>query len=248
MTSIQATILGLVQGLTEFLPISSSGHLAILQNLFQFSEPPIAFDVLLHVATLGAVGAFFFNDIRRINRARMVALLAGTIPTGIIGIILEKQADWLFSSVPLLSIGFFLTTLLLLSTLLLDRVRVKTKITINIRTAVLIGIAQGISIIPSLSRSAATIVTALWLGVDREDAARFSFLLSIPAILGAQLLEIPSLLTNNHVAPSSTAIGFFTAFVAGFLSLRWLMAIVKGKELHWFALYTGALALLLAIV
>lgn len=248
MTPTHAVLLGVVQGLTEFLPVSSSGHLVILQSLFGFSTPPVAFDVLLHVATLVAVIAVFWHDLRNVTRPFLIALAAGTIPTGMIGMLLVEKAESLFMNLPLLSAGYAITTLMLLSTLLIPRLRHRTKASVDPLTAVLIGIVQGIAVIPSISRSGATIVAAMWLGVERREAARFSFLLSIPAILGAQLLELPNLINNDELTLPVAIIGFVSSLIVGWLSLRWLLAMIKGRELHWFALYTGLLAAITAIV
>lgn len=248
MTLTQVLTLGLVQGLTEFLPISSSGHLVIVQNWFGFTKPPVAFDVLLHVATLVAVGGFFWKDIQRLDRKLLQAILVGTIPTVAIGLLLEQKAQVMFASSSLLGAGYLVTTLILLSTMLVPKVHLKMRASVDLGSALLIGIAQGVSIVPSISRSGATIVTALWLGVERKEATKFSFLLSIPAIIGAQLLELPELFTNGEFSFPMTTIGFFTALIAGWFSLGWLVALIKGARLHWFAIYTGLLAVLSILV
>ncbi|MCH7951261.1 undecaprenyl-diphosphate phosphatase [Patescibacteria group bacterium] len=247
MTLIQAALLGLVQGLTEFLPVSSSGHLVILQKLFGFTHPPVTFDVLVHTATLGAIILVFREDIRKIDKKLTSAILVGSAPTALMGIWLSSMEDALFNSLSLVAIALLGTTVLLASSKYIKRVHRKERKNVDTKTALIIGAAQGLAIIPGISRSAATIVIGLWLGLDQRTAVRFSFLLAIPAILGAQLLKIDSL-GSNQIATSALAIGFVIAVISGWISLKALRGIVERAKLHTFALYTLVLALLLLLV
>lgn len=242
MTLIEAAALGLVQGLTEFLPVSSSGHLVILQKLIGFEHPPIAFDVLVHMATLVAIAVVFWADLRRIDRQAAKAILIGSIPTAAIGLSLSLLETTLFNSLPLVATALLATSLLLLSTKYLKTNPRKT--TVDIRSALIVGAAQGVAVIPGVSRSAATIVAGLWLGFDQKLAVRFAFLLAIPAILGAQLLKLRELATSQIPTPT-LILGFLVASITGLLALRALKKIVESSKLHLFAAYTIALAALL---
>jgi undecaprenyl-diphosphatase len=222
MTAFHAIILGVVQGLTEFLPISSSGHLVVFQQLLGLVEPGIAFEISVHLGTLAAVLIFFRKDILEVNDAavagirlaiagkggfsqlyvdnpgfRMAMLLAaGSVPTAIIGILLQTHSDRLFTSISLAGAMLIVTGLILVLTGLLlwltRRVGAKgsgmSGFTLGI--ALIIGIVQGLAIIPGISRSGSTIATGLLFGLDRRTAGSFSFMLSIPAIIGAAGLQV----------------------------------------------------------
>lgn len=243
MSIFQAFILGVIQGLTEFLPISSSGHLVVAQQLFGFTEPPVFFDIVVHIATLLAVFVFFAQDIRHLSRKLLLALIVASVPTAIIGLLLNPYADFMFQSLPLTIIGFAVTSVVLLS---LKNVRPKNgHKTVSLPTAFIIGIAQGIAIIPSISRSGATIAAALLKGVDSKQAFSFSFLVSIPAIIGATLLELSSI-AHPPAAPS-LIVGFITAAITGFLSLAFLRRVLIHHHFYRFGIYTSAVSLALLI-
>lgn len=243
MTLIQAFILGVIQGLTEFLPISSSGHLVIAQHFFGFTEPPVFFDVIIHVGTLLAVFVFFAHDIRLLNRKLLLAIGVASVPTAIIGLLLNPYADLMFQSLPLTIIGFAITSVLLLS---LKNKKLKNGNTvISPPTALIIGIAQGVSIIPSISRSGATISAALFRGVSSKTAFSFSFILSIPAIIGATVLQISEI--SHPPDFPSLLVGFSTASITGFISLIFLRRVIMHHHFHRFGLYTSFLTLALLI-
>jgi undecaprenyl-diphosphatase len=245
MTIIKAALLGLIQGLTEFFPVSSSGHLVILQKILGFTDPPIAFDVLVHTATLLAVIIFFWEDILKINIPFLKAIAIGTLPTLVIGLVLNNKSDLLFSNLTLVGLALLITTLVLYSTKWLSSPQKKQ--TLNLKTAFMIGIAQGLAVIPGISRSGATIITGLWLGLTRKEAVRFAFILSIPAILGAQLLKLPEMIAYNQINPAAASVGFIVAAISGWFALRLLKSIVNKAKLHRFALYTLILALLILL-
>ncbi|MDI6764629.1 MAG: undecaprenyl-diphosphatase UppP [Thermodesulfobacteriota bacterium] len=240
----------MVQGLTEFLPVSSSGHLVFFQSLFGMEEPQLFFDVMLHFGTLLAVMVYFRRDIsviihgigstvtgKRKNEEGtklFFSILVATIPTALMGLLFKDWFESLFSKPKIVGGMLLITGSILYLTRWVkreDRSLEKMKWV----DALLIGIAQGIAIIPGISRSGATISMGLFCGLNRELAGRFSFLLSIPAILGATFLEIPKL---DSMAKLETAlIGAAVAFVTGILSLTLLMKIIRMGKISNFAYY-----------
>ncbi|MBR2361138.1 MAG: undecaprenyl-diphosphate phosphatase [Spirochaetaceae bacterium] len=266
MSVVEGILLGLLQGVAEFLPISSSGHLALAQELFDLDDVPLLFDIMLHLATLGAVLLFFRRKIWSLLKVAgrwlarrslpednadvrtIVALLLGTAVTGVLGIVLSDLVE--DYSEKLICVGFFITAgLLIFSDAVEERRRKKLLESgsdglVTTRTGVRplqglgIGLAQGIGVLPGISRSGSTIAGALLCGVDREQAGEFSFLLSIPAILGAFVLELDDLDTiGDSVGVAPVLAGCVAAFVAGIFALSVLMKIVRKGKLEWFALY-----------
>lgn len=252
MTTLQAILLGVLQGATEFLPVSSSGHLVVTKELFGVSEVPVLFDVLLHVATLvavvivlrGQVAAFLAAMYRWLKRTvrdedrmylRLVPIiLVTTALTGAIGIGLDATFD---IRNPRYTSGLFLVTGLLLVLTRWSR-GVRTLGEIGWRDAAILGVAQGFGVLPGISRSGITISTALYSGVDRKTAGEYSFLLSIPAILGALVLTMRDLgELGTHVAPIPLLAGCVTAAVVGYLALTVLLRIVQAGRISLFALY-----------
>ncbi|MBI4665295.1 MAG: hypothetical protein HY751_02665 [Nitrospinae bacterium] len=261
--TFQAVVLGLVQGLTEYLPVSSSGHLVIAHHLFGLEDPAVFFDIILHIGTLVAVIWFYragiagalsgsldgLKDISsgmKFSRAlegnagfRMAFLIVvGSVPTAVIGLSFKDQLESLFGSMYWTGVTLILNGLMLLTTIWAkDRER---KISdVAWWEAALIGVAQGVAIIPAISRSGATITLALFMGIKKETAAEFSFLLSIPAILGALVLkfESPGL---NYPLPS-LAWGFTASLVSGYLCLILLVALLKKGHFSYFGYYCIAL-------
>tara|TARA_B100000315_G_scaffold258650_1_gene311560 strand:+ start:2597 stop:3421 length:825 start_codon:yes stop_codon:yes gene_type:complete len=264
MEAIQAVILGIIQGITEFLPISSSGHLVIFQRLFGLKEPELFFDVSVHIGTLAAVVIFFWNEIRSIiisllhffkafskkevsfaniyedAEAKLALMIViGSIPTGIIGLLLSKGADKIFSSVSITGFMLLINGLLLWST---RRIKKEGAADFSIKKALLIGIVQGLAVIPGISRSGSTIATAIFLGLNKEMAVRYSFLLSIPAIIGAEILVLKDL-SDPMISFSATLMGTVSAFIIGYFSLKLLLYIVKKRQLHFFAPYCWIIGL-----
>ncbi|MBQ4331788.1 MAG: undecaprenyl-diphosphate phosphatase [Spirochaetaceae bacterium] len=266
MSVVEGILLGLLQGVAEFLPISSSGHLALAQELFDLDDVPLLFDIMLHLATLGAVLLFFRRKIWSLLKVAgrwlarrslpedkadvrtIVALLLGTAVTGVFGIVLSDLVE--DYSEELICVGFFITAgLLIFSDAVEERRRKKLLESgsdglVTTRTGVRplqglgIGLAQGIGVLPGISRSGSTIAGALLCGVDREQAGEFSFLLSIPAILGAFVLELDDLdAIGDSVGVAPVVAGCVAAFVAGIFALSVLMKIVRKGKLEWFALY-----------
>ncbi len=270
INTLHALILGIVQGLTEFLPVSSSGHLVIMQHYLGFTEPLLLFDVMLHVATLAAVVIYFRHDLWKIilslirlkkknpeeilHRKIFYFILLGTIPTGALGIffnswIFKIWLKFFFVSVILTSFMLLFTGILLWVSERKEKPEGEKSLEkentgkgigkMRVTDALLIGIMQGVAIIPGISRSGATISTGLLRGIKKELAFRYSFLLSIPAIIGALGLQLreASLEKNlpSHLLP--WVVGALFAAVIGYLSLILLQKAVIKKRLSIFAYY-----------
>ena len=260
MAVIQAMVLGIVQGLTEFLPVSSSGHLVLGQNLFGLKEPELLFDVVVHVGTLLAVLIVFRRDIinlvRELSAAprvlsgpagfggawrerpefrMLVLIIIGSVPTGLIGVFFKDLFEALFASTLAVGISLLITGAVLFLT---RRIDASGREITGFRPvdALIIGTAQGLAITPGISRSGLTIGSGLILGLDRELAARYSFLLSIPAILGALFLELKSASGGSFGIPELGA-GFAAAMVSGLAALLLLLRLVRRGKLHYFAYY-----------
>ncbi len=261
MESLQSVMLGIIQGLTEFLPVSSSGHLVLLQNLFEIREPELLFDISLHIGTLIAIFIVFYREIRSIfqtllrlpalikssgslksvfadnEEIRIAALiLIGSIPTAILGILFHKIADQIFGSVWIVGVMLLVTGTLLWFT---RRITIEGRplIKVGIKDALMIGLIQGMAIMPGISRSGATISMALFLGMNREVAGRYSFLLSIPAILGAMMLSLNSTIIQTDIPVRIILLGTVTAAIVGYIGLKILLRLVKQGHLYYFAPY-----------
>jgi len=271
MNIFQAVILGIVQGLTEFLPVSSSGHLVLFQHLFGFTEAELLFDVILHLGTLVAVFIFFRQDIYAMilsilryckmvfktgsfspagedqNLKLALLIIISSIPTAIIGLLFKKIADQLFSSVLIAGSMLILTGIILFFTRFVKSSQKGISL-FSTKDAFIIGISQGLAVMPGLSRSGTTIATGLFLGLKHETAARYSFLLSIPAILGASLLEFADIAGNTPVPVKAYMAGAFVACVSGYFALRFLFYIVKKGRLHYFSPYCIAIGIFSLII
>ncbi len=250
MDLLQAIFLAIVQGLTEFLPISSSGHLVFFQSLFRLEKSQLLFDVMLHLGTLLAVIFFFRADIKMILKDVKKALngkekesegvklllwiILATLPTGFMGIFFHDWFESFFVKPKLVGTMLLLTGSLLWLT---RYVKNEGRRLGQMRwyDSLLIGISQGIAIIPGISRSGATISTGLFCGLDRELSGRFSFLLSIPAILGATILEARHL--EIIPSPWTALVGMIIAFGVGIFSLTFLMKIIKFGSINNFSYY-----------
>ncbi len=255
MGIIDAIILGVVQGLTEFLPVSSSGHLEIAKELLSVSEQKqnLMMTVILHAATALSTIIIFRKDITTIiaglfqfkwnEEAQFsVKIILSMIPAAIVGLFFEDEIESLFGG-QIILVG----TMLLLTGLLLflaDKAK-KTDKKVSVLNSILIGISQAIAILPGISRSGATISTSVLLGVDREKAARFSFLMVVPLILGKMTKDI----LNGDLSTDSTNIlplvfGFSAAFITGLIACQWMIRLVKKSQLKYFAYYCFAIGLI----
>lgn len=250
----QAIFLGFLQGVTEFLPVSSSGHLVLFQHLFGIVEPELFFDTVLHFATMMATIIFFRKDIadifRKISRgeqggkAYLAFVVFALIPTAILGFTVAKNFSSIFSSMMVVRISFLATAAILMLPRFLP---LKKERELNGSRAFLIGLAQGISVIPGLSRSGSTIVVGVLSGVNFQESFRFSFILSIPAIMGAMTLNAAEGILTTSFPFSAVAGGFIAAFFSGYLSLAILKRVIIGMKLHVFGYYLFALFLFTVI-
>ncbi len=246
MSFWQAIILGLVQGLTEFLPISSSGHLVLAHHFLGLAEENMVFDVAVHLGTLFAVFVYFRRDLVALvlgffkgGPLRKVALLIilGTVPAVIFGLGLKDLIEELFSSPAFVSGGLLVTSaLLFLSEKLQKQSRPLEKI--RWQDALLIGCFQALAILPGISRSGSTIAGGLIRGVDRDAAARFSFFLAIPAILGAAVLQLGDLGGMTAKEWSVMGVGVIASMISGYVAIGILMAVLQRGKLYGFSIYT----------
>ncbi|MDR2258293.1 MAG: undecaprenyl-diphosphate phosphatase [Treponema sp.] len=259
MSIIAALILGAIQGITEFLPVSSSGHLVLFQRIFGISEPALLFDTMVHGGTLIAVFIVLRRDIWEILRRPIQPLTAyliiATLPAVAVALVFKDTIEGAFASGAFLGFAFLITSALLLAAEFLSRGPggenseggLKGKETMNWLDALIIGLLQGVAIIPGVSRSGSTLSGALSRKLNRDFAARFSFLLSIPAILGALVLQIKDLAEGAGGAGIGMApllAGTLAAAVVGFFSIRVMLKIVRERSLTGFAIYTAVLGTL----
>ncbi len=243
MNIFEAFILGIVQGLTEFLPISSSGHLVLLQNIFGIEEGALTFTIAVHLATLIAIFVVFRKDIISVIKKPFgrlpLLVVVGTIPTVAIALLLKDFFENIFASGATLGVEFIFTGLILWYA---ESVKTKDKglEKTTYADAALIGLAQGVAILPAVSRSGLTIAGALFRGLNREFAARFSFLLSIPAILGAAALDGYKVLKNTGATALDVGplfVGMIAAAVSGYFAIKSMLKILSKGSLRNFSLY-----------
>jgi len=250
MSLFHALFLGILQGLTEFLPVSSSGHLAIAQHyLPDFQQPGVLFDVMLHVGTMFAVILYFRREIlllalspfrsgaeARLYRRLLALLILGSVPTAVIGLTFKDFFVSMFDRIPAVAAMLVVTGLLLfLSERLRRDGRREEQLTWS--DALLVGIAQGCAVMPGISRSGATISTLLIKGVEGETAARFSFLLALPAVFGAALLSLRDVSLVAATEIPAYCLGTAAAFGIGFFSIHFLLGVIRRRRLTGFAVY-----------
>lgn len=247
MTIIQSIISGILQGITEFLPISSSGHLVILHTLFGYTEPKVLEDVLLHAGTLVAIIIFFRKDIIGLvkDRKSVFLIVIGSIPIIIAVLIFGDFVEKCFSSIRTVGIALLITgTWLLLASLVSKSAEDNTEgLKISPLHALLIGISQAIALFPGISRSGATISTALMLKRSRDTAFRFSFLLSIPALFGAVLYKAGDITEISSNELTIMALGSIIACFTGLAALWCLRKVLIKGKLYYFSLYCFAAGL-----
>lgn len=241
MNFFSALFLGVLQGFTEFLPVSSSGHLVIAQSLIPgFSQVGITFDVILHFGTFFAVIFYFRKKLLGLSRKYLIFLLLGTIPAVVIGLLFRNTIEVMFQSVRVVSIALILSGVL---NLLTDRA-ISKKEKLNEKKSLFVGVFQALAIIPGLSRSGSTIFAGVKSGLSGKDAAEFSFLLSLPAILGANILEFYSHSIGTIENPGLYLVGFISAFVAGVLAIGLVIKFLAEKRFEIFAYYCFAVGFL----
>ena len=261
MNIFEGILLGILQGLTEFLPVSSSGHLVLFRGLLGIEGEFLFFDTMLHVGTLAAVCLVFYKDIVKILKKpfqKLTYMLAlATVPAVLFTLLFDGFFEGAFEG-KYLGFGFLMTSLVLtLSEKLFDLYKLsgvysegKRKKLPDYKEALIMGVAQGFAIVPGLSRSGSTIAGGIISKVEREGAARFSFLMSIPAILGSVVLQSFDLIKNG--APEGlffwpTFFGTIFAAVSGFFAIRFMYNLVKTKKLYGFAIYTAILGALVIL-
>jgi len=247
---IKTVILGIVQGLTEFLPISSSGHLAVLEKYFGISEP-VTLSVFLHFGTFLATVVFFFKPIRDIIKGifkkekesinYLWYIIIGTIPIGIFGFIFRTQIEQTFSDMLMITLFLGATGTILLLTTIIKRGEAK----VNFLSALVIGFSQMFAVFPGISRSGMTISAALFSKVAPERAFNFSFLLSLPAILGANIIEVSSIPKIEN--PLSVIIGMVCSFIFGIIALKILKKAVQNR-FHYFGFYCLGISIILLLL
>lgn len=265
MTVLDALLLGLLQGLTEFLPVSSSGHLTLGKALLGITDKGILFEVVVHLGTLFAVVTAFWPDVVWLFRGFLqvlrftehphpqrdgavpaeryiLMLIVGTIPAVVVGLFFKDFFEEAFSS-PLLASVFLLVTG---GILLLSRLGLKAQGEVTPTRSLLVGLAQALAILPGISRSGTTISMGMLSGIRRDEAARFSFLLAIPAIAGAFVLQLRDAIANPPDSRMVIAllVGFAVSYVSGYLAIRFLMSVVRRGRLDYFAWYCFAVGLL----
>jgi len=241
-------LLGLVQGLTEFLPVSSSGHLMLFQRIFHTPDDMLLFDIILHIATLCAVCLVFRKKIWDLIRHPFcktnICLLIATAITCTITLLFKNAIDHItYRALPFT----FLFTALMLATISFYKPK-NPKKEVTYKMGIFTGIMQGIAIAPGVSRSGSTITGALLSGSDRETAADFAFLLAIPIIIASFVYE---LIDNPHslgaVQPLNIILGFIVAFGSGFFAIKFMLKMIKNVKLYWFSVYLGILSIVLFI-
>jgi len=261
MNIFQSVVLGMVQGLGEFLPISSSAHLILVPWLFKWEDPGLTFDIALHVGTLIAVILYFWRDWLNLISKGLTKpkeregklfwyLVLATIPGAAIGYLLEHKAETVFRNPVLIA---FMLIMLGGILYLVDR-KSKKQVAmehISLKTSFLIGLSQALAIIPGVSRSGITITTALALGMTREGAARFSFLLSAPIIFGAAAIKIPKIIANPSMINAPFIVGMVVACIFGLASIGFLLRYVQTKTFlpfAWYRFLIGALVIIIAFI
>ena len=271
MTPLEALVLGLVQGLTEFLPISSSGHLVIVPRLFGWEHPPVAFDVMLHTASLVAVLIYFRSELVEVlagfARAgpgrRFIWLLAvGTIPAALIGFFLEEPLSELFDE-PVITAALLLGTagILVLSETYarfysrspnslkgIDNSSIPELVTaLTAPKALAIGCAQALAILPGISRSGSTIGAGLLSGLSRPQAARFSFMLAVPILLGTSAYKVPAL-SSSDISASAIIIGFLASLISSYAAVAGMISYLQKRGLYPFAAYCFVVGMVLIVL
>lgn len=262
MTTFQALVLGILQGLSEFLPISSSAHLALAPWLFNWPDPGLAFDVALHLGTLIAVLWYFRAEWGRLTRAaisiltsrrldnpdkrRVVYLIIATIPGAIGGLLLESRAESAFRSPLLIAVALMLMGLVLWLT---DKIRSAARPLNGMRwpDALLIGLSQVLALVPGVSRSGATITAGRGLAFDRESAAKFSFLMSMPIIAAAAALKVPEVIRDSGIT-TPLLVGVLASAISGWLAISIVMHYVTRHSYGIFAVYRLVLGIIVLAV
>jgi undecaprenyl-diphosphatase len=261
MTGFQSLVLGVVQGVTEFLPISSTAHLRIVPALLGWEDPGAAYTAVLQLGSLLAVVGYFLPELWKMIRAsaaaltdrsrppdraarELVYLIVGTLPAGFAGVAFRHAIEGTFRSLWIIATALVVVALLLGVVERIAR-HVRNFDEITMRDALLVGCAQAFAVIPGVSRSGSTLMAAMALGFKREAAARFSFLLSVPVVAAAGVFELPKVLHAHDLQGSTMAIGLVAAAVTGYASIAWLLRFLRARSTLPFIVYRVALGLVL---
>lgn len=275
---IKSVLLGIVQGLTEFLPVSSSGHLVAMEHFLGFDKPGVLFETLLHLGTLLALFAYFHVEIVSLaktflrwlssggdgghhsadisdnfnkDKKTIVAIAIGSVPTALIGILFKDWFEKLFSDVLFVGVALLITSAFLIIGETLSKGRKTQEKSISVFDALIVGIAQGVAIAPGISRSGATVSVGLMRGISAENAVKFSFLLGIPAIIGATLLqsrEISHLVSIGGQELVAYLGGAVSAMLTGYLSIGLFIRAAKALKLRWFGTYCAIAGLTVIVL
>lgn len=264
MSTFEAIVLGIVQGLTEFLPVSSSGHLRIVPALFGWDDPGASFTAVIQLGTMAAVVIYFWSDLWRIATAWLASLtdkskrrapdalmgwylIVATIPIGLLGLAFKDQIESGARDLRLIAGALIVMGLVLL---LAEKVGSRTKDLSHVTTrdGVAVGLAQSMALVPGVSRSGATISAGLFLGYDRESAARFSFLLSIPAVVLSGLFQLKDIGTDAGPGTAATIVATIVSFVVGYAAIAWFLRYLTSHSTVVFVVYRVALGTLLIIL
>ena len=252
MTIIESIILGAIQGLTEFLPVSSSGHLVLSQKILNINQPGNAFEVLVHLGTLLSVIVVFYEDLKSIlfsikmkeTQSFIMFIIIGTVPAIIIGLGFKDIFDSLFDNIKAVGFALLFTGAILVGS---SKLKYSDK-NLNWQKSLIIGCVQALAIIPGISRSGITICMGLFLGLSSKKAARLSFLLAIPVISGAGLLTALDVDGGFQLSFSIVVSGFISSFLIGIIALKWLLSWLEQGKFHYFGIYCFCIGLLTIVV
>ena len=254
MNVFQGIVLGIIQGVTEFLPVSSSGHLVLFEKIFGITEPVIIFDVILHLGTLVPVIIIFwdkiFDLIKKPMQKYVWLVILATMPAVIIALLFGDWIENLFNQANFLWLAFFVTGIILI---LADRNfenNKKEDKDILFKDAFIIGLMQALAIVPGISRSGSTIGGSLICGLKKETASRFAFILSVPIIIGAVVFELKKVLCGNvsfNFAWSVFFFGFVSAMLSGYLAIKFMIKLINNRKLKFFAYYVIGLGFLILL-
>jgi undecaprenyl-diphosphatase len=266
MEYLESIILGIVQGITEFLPISSSGHLVIFEHIFGLHSKGIAFEVFVHFGTLLSVLAIYYHDVWMIIKNFFIGithknitdtykndsyfrlsifLIIATIPSVLIGITIKSVIESIFHNLTIVGVNLVITGFVLFLTKFIKN----GEKSVSSVKALLIGCAQMFAILPGISRSGLTISVGIFNGIPKSEAARFSFLLSVPAIFGAALLELTNIIEQNNTGINllTLFIGLVVSFIVGFIAIRFLLNVIQKGKFSWFSPYCFFAGLIILI-
>jgi undecaprenyl-diphosphatase len=259
VTIFQAAVLGLVQGVTEFLPVSSTAHLRIVPALLGWHDAGAAFTAVLQLGTLVAVVGFFLRDLLAMVRAaldprtrngpearRLVYLVVGTIPIGVTGLLFKHAVEGPLRSLWVIGVAMVVVALAMAAVEKLAR-HERGVDELTLRDAVVVGLGQALALIPGVSRSGITLVCAMGVGLRRDAAARFSFLLSVPAVAAAGILELPKVLRAPELTGAPLVVGLLVAMISGYLSIAWLLRFLRTRTTIAFVVYRVLLGAALLI-